>query len=111
MFKLFLLASLTIVSVVFAEPEDYPDFDFFHANCAMNATYHATLCHTLYNKLYKKIRNTTPDFTTLRERDEHWDFEDFETNKWLWLTRTAGTKDVTSDIMFTFTQQENDCVV
>lgn len=62
MIKALVIAS--IVAIAASEEVDYPEFDLWHTNCAMQVTYHKQNCHQIYNQIYKKVRNTMPEYSS-----------------------------------------------
>ncbi|CDW71084.1 UNKNOWN [Stylonychia lemnae] len=103
--NILLLASL--VGQAFSAKTDFPEFDIFHANCAMEVTYPSQTCQQAFTAVEKTIRefNPEPDANGIYALKESADTD------YIWTTRTTPVKKYIDDIIFEFKQQGANCIV
>ena len=92
--KLFII--LLLSSVAFGSKEDFPSFDTFHCNCAMDVTYPNESC----TKLFEKLESTIKQFKPEPDAQGTYDIMESKKDDYLWTTRTTPVKKYVDDIMF-----------
>ena len=104
--KLLIIAALALVAS--ASMEDFPSFDFSHANCAMEVTYANKDCRNVYNDIKALLityKNGCPSKGIYNIKEDA-----FAT--YIWATRTTPVKKYVDDVLFVFSQAaSNACTV
>ena len=96
----------TLAAIVAASAKDFPRFDSFHANCALQVTYQES-CGSIYTLTDFYVRswaNGGPSGGL---------YEVFEQADpvYIWTTRTTPVKKYVDDQIFEYTQTSAGCVV
>ena len=106
MYKALLLTAL--VAGAAADISQFPSFDAFHANCAMDVTYLGQSCPTVY----ANMKNLLTEYAAGDPGKGIYKFIDQKENTYFWMTRTTPVKKYVDDIAFEFsTDASGDCVV
>ena len=104
--KTVLLSALVVGA--FADISNFPTFDSFHANCAIEVTYSGKTCATVWasmKDLLTEYENGDPGKGIYK-------FVDTLENTYFWLTRTTPVKKYVDDIAFEFSPTASgDCTV
>lgn len=104
--KLLIVAAVALMGVI-ADKSSFPDFDAFHADCAMDATYPKS-CVSIQASMQTILtayKNGDPG-NGIYEIVESSDLD------YIWTNRTTPVAKYVDDILFEFTVTgENECVV
>ena len=107
MYKSIILAAVALVASVSADIRDFPSFDSFHANCALQATYGGQQCSDVYSSMKSVLVSWEQGdpgkglYAIKEEKD----------NTYFWTTRTTPVHKYVDDIAFEFTQTQDGCQV
>lgn len=102
-----LIASIFLTTLALGDKTDFPGFDIFHANCAMQVTYPSQDCHQVHINLERTIRSFTPEPFA----GGVYAVKESTPDDYIWSTRTTPVKKYVDDILFEVEQQGDDCLV
>jgi hypothetical protein len=103
-----IIIAATIAMVARADINNFPSFDAFHANCAIDVIYPGQTCASVYNNMMAVL-------TKWQAGDPGkgiYAFKEVKEGTYIWVTRTTPVKKYVDDIAFEFTQSTGaDCTV
>ena len=103
--KLIIVAAVALMGVI-AKKSQFPGFDMFHADCAMDATY-ASSCATVYSSMQGLLKQTGG----VDLGKGLYEIVETTENDYIWFHRTTPVKKYVDDILFEFTAKGDNCVV
>lgn len=102
-----ILTISAFVASVFAGKQNFPGFDMFHANCALQVTYPTKNCATVFAGLESAVKSFNPEPLS----KGLYSIKEEATNDYLWTIRETPTHHYKDDIIFELKPSGNSCIV
>ena len=103
-----ILMSALLVAGALADISQFPTFDSFHANCAIEVTYSGKSC----SSVYASMKNVLTQYQGGDPGKGIYQFISQKDSTYFWMTRTTPVKKYVDDIAFEFVgTATGDCIV
>ena len=105
MYKVLVVATLALSAS--AAITDFPAFDSFHANCAMDVTYTGKKCSVIYSEM----KSTLDNYKAGDAGKGVYEYVESAQDTYFWMTRTTPVHKYVDDILFELTETDAGCGV